>query len=108
MAVTRGIGLLGAAAAALGLLAISGATETGIRSTPIPFARKARLRRSVQPRATTIAVDVDPPEVQVGERLFLETRFAQYFASHSSGANAPLTQGDPVVASLPTSNGSLP
>jgi hypothetical protein len=38
----------------------------------------------------------DPPEVALGERLFLETRFAQFFAVHSKGdANAVLREGDP-------------
>ncbi len=38
----------------------------------------------------------DPPEVTIGERLSLETRFAQYFATHFSGnINEPLSQGDP-------------
>ncbi len=41
----------------------------------------------------------DTPETLLGERLFLETRFAQYFAAHSNGeVNRALTQGDPVVA----------
>jgi cytochrome c peroxidase len=41
----------------------------------------------------------DTPETLLGERLFLETRFAQYFAAHSIGdVNRPLAQGDPVVA----------
>ncbi|HEY1251784.1 MAG TPA: cytochrome c peroxidase, partial [Thermoanaerobaculia bacterium] len=52
--------------------------------------------------------DVDPPEVQVGERLFLETRFAQYFAAHGAGTNVPLAAGDPAMEALPTSDGPLP
>jgi cytochrome c peroxidase len=43
------------------------------------------------------AEEADPPEVAVGERLFLETRFAQFFASHMTGVNAPLAVGDPVM-----------
>ena len=40
----------------------------------------------------------DPPEVAIGERLFLETRFAQFFAANATGINAPLPDGgDPVV-----------
>ena len=39
------------------------------------------------------------PESSLGERLFLETRFAQYFAAHSNGdMNRVLVQGDPAVA----------
>jgi len=44
--------------------------------------------------------NADPPEVALGERLFLETRFAQFFhaflgAGH--GVNDPLDPGDPVM-----------
>lgn len=43
----------------------------------------------------------DPPEVAFGERLFLETRFAEFFATHSpASVNAPLASGDPAVADL--------
>ena len=41
--------------------------------------------------------DFDPPEQTIGERLFLETRFAEYFAAHMTDVNAPLAPGDPVV-----------
>ena len=34
--------------------------------------------------------EFDPPEIAMGERLFLETRFAQFFAAHSTG-------GDPIM-----------
>ena len=34
------------------------------------------------PSATT-AANTDPPEVQLGERLFLETRFAEFFFANS-------------------------
>jgi cytochrome c peroxidase len=38
------------------------------------------------------------PEVVLGDRLFFETRFAEYFFAHSAGdVNAPLAQGDPLV-----------
>ena len=50
----------------------------------------------------------DPPEVAFGERLFLETRFAQFYATHSlASVNAPLASGDPAVASLPTTGSPL-
>ena len=40
-------------------------------------------------------------EVEVGERLFLETRFAQFvFAQGGANLNAPLKKGDPVLAKL--------
>lgn len=44
--------------------------------------------------------ELDPPEIANGERLFLETRFAQLFYSYlnSGGAvNSPLPNGDPVL-----------
>lgn len=49
----------------------------------------------------TRAADVKPPaaEVAAGERFFLETRFAQFFAVNSGGdVNATLAKGDPVLA----------
>jgi len=51
----------------------------------------------------------DPPEVQVGERLFLETRFAQYFFAHTGGdVNTPLIGGDPVMQTSETAGAPLP
>jgi hypothetical protein len=42
--------------------------------------------------------EADPAEVAIGERLFLETRFAQFFFAYSRGdANAVLPTGDPTV-----------
>lgn len=39
-----------------------------------------------------------PSEVTIGEKLFAETRFAQFFAARcGSNVNAPLSAGDPVV-----------
>ena len=53
--------------------------------------------------------DTDPPEVQLGERLFLETRFAHYFFAHSNGAvNADLPAGDPVMDESVTTDAALP
>ncbi len=51
----------------------------------------------------------DPPEVAVGERLFLETRFSQFFFARSGGdANAVLATGDPVTATLETLASPIP
>ena len=51
----------------------------------------------------------DPAEVVIGERLFLETRFAQYFFANSGGdVNATLPAGDPVVDTVQTTTGSVP
>jgi len=46
------------------------------------------------------AEELDPPEIVSGERLFLETRFAQFFYQYleNGGAtNKPMPQGDPVL-----------
>ena len=53
--------------------------------------------------------DTDPPEVQVGERLFLETRFAKFFFANSNGdVNAVLPAGDPVMDQVETTGAPLP
>jgi hypothetical protein len=53
-------------------------------------------------------VDVTPAEDSIGERLFLDTRFAEYFAAHMTGVNLPLAVGDPVVQQAYTTSGTLP
>jgi len=58
--------------------------------------------------STEEAASYPAPEVALGERLFLETRFAQFFATHMTGINQPLTAGDPVVAVVQTTSGTLP
>ncbi len=44
--------------------------------------------------------DTTPAEQNLGERIFIDTRFAEYFAEHMTGVNDPLTTGDPVVAQV--------
>ena len=53
-------------------------------------------------------VDNTPALDSIGERLFLDPRFAQYFATHMTGVNQPLAVGDPVVGQVYTENGTLP
>lgn len=53
-------------------------------------------------------VDKTPAEDSIGERLFLDTRFAEYFAVNMTGVNQPLAVGDPVVAQVETPDGPLP
>jgi hypothetical protein len=53
-------------------------------------------------------VDVTPAEDSIGERLFLDTRFGEYFAAHMTSVNQPLAVGDLVVAQVQTMNGTLP
>jgi cytochrome c peroxidase len=53
--------------------------------------------------------DADSPQVAIGERLFLETRFSQFFFAHSQGdANAVLATGDPVMDTTQTTGAPLP
>ena len=49
--------------------------------------------------------DFDPPEQTIGERLFLETRFAEYFAANMTDVNSPLQVGDSVVSQVQNING---
>jgi hypothetical protein len=44
----------------------------------------------------------------IGERIFVETRFAQFFAANMTDINAPLAVGDPVVAQVHVGNTLLP
>lgn len=53
----------------------------------------------------------DPPEVTNGERLFLETRFAQFFKAYVDAGgrvNTPLPAGDPVMNLTVTTGAGLP
>jgi cytochrome c peroxidase len=49
-----------------------------------------------------------PAADPIGEALFLDTRFAEFFAANMTGVNTPLVSGDPVVAKVQTVNGTLP
>lgn len=49
----------------------------------------------------------EPAEARLGERLFLEPRFAQYFAARYTDVNLPLAEGDPTVAVLVRPEGAL-
>jgi cytochrome c peroxidase len=49
-----------------------------------------------------------PAADSIGERIFLDTRFGEYFATHMTGVNDPLPAGDPVVATVETTSGTLP
>jgi cytochrome c peroxidase len=84
-------------AAFLGLLAsalIIGMIEVGCGSGQAP--------------AAPTESDLTPPADSIGEALFLETRFAQYFAQHMTSVNAPLATGDPIVTQVQTTDGTVP
>ena len=63
---------------------------------------------SGQAPAAPTESDATPPADSIGEALFLDTRFGQFFAANSTGVNTPLATGDPVVAEVQTPNGPLP
>ena len=55
-----------------------------------------------------VAQNSDPAEVALGERLFLETRFAQFFFTTSGGnVNTNLPVGDPALAATVTTGAPL-
>jgi cytochrome c peroxidase len=50
--------------------------------------------------------DATPPSDSIGEALFLDTRFAEYFAANMTGVNDPLPQGDPVMQTVEKADGT--
>lgn len=66
---------------------------------------------TLTPRSTIAQeAPADPPETTIGERLFLETRFAEFFAAFlrtGGQVNAPLPAGDPVMEHSVTTGASL-
>lgn len=63
---------------------------------------------SGQAPASPTESDVTPPADSIGEALFLDTRFGEYFAANMTGVNAPLANGDPAMEEVQTMNGPLP
>lgn len=55
--------------------------------------------------AALTETDATPPADPIGEALFLDTRFSEYFATHMTSVNAPLATGDPVVSTVENVNG---
>lgn len=70
-----------------------------------------RMLVQISPTADAQEASGDPPEITIGERLFLETRFAQFFQqflSGGAGVNDPLPAGDPVMDKTVTIGEPLP
>ena len=91
-------------AACLTLLTWAQGGEAGV--TPVPSAKPAdaaplaAVRHEKEPPA---------PEVTIGERLFLETRFSQFFFANFRGrVNQPLSAGDSVMVVTATTEATLP
>ncbi len=86
--------------------ASSAAGDSGQVATNVP-PRRFKIPRAVVPGFPEPRQD--PARIAIGERLFLETRFSQYFFANSRGdANATLIAGDPVVSTSVTTNQPLP
>src|SRR5580698_11296082 len=63
---------------------------------------------SGQAPAAPTESDRTPAADSIGEALFLDTRFGEFFAANMTGVNSPLLVGDPVVNLVQTLNGPLP
>ena len=59
------------------------------------------------PQINQAAEEGDPPEVELGQRLFRETRFAQFFFAHALATNSPLSTADVSIANLPKGKSSF-
>src|SRR5262245_60856477 len=89
--------LSAAGALVLGALAASGVTTSAAKAGT--GVQKSTFHRTKPKHKKPSPGEGDPPEVTIGERLFLETRFSQFFAAASAGGsvNTPLVNGDPVL-----------
>jgi hypothetical protein len=89
--------------------ACSNLTITILLAAVVTIASACSGSGSSSTPAPAPAADTDPPEVQLGERLFLETRFAEFFFANSDGdVNAVLKEGDPVMDTTQTTGAPLP
>lgn len=52
--------------------------------------------------------EADPAEVTIGERLFIETRFSEFFKASNNPVNTPLATGDPALDTTETTGSPLP
>lgn len=58
----------------------------------------------VSPSECSVGEALNPPEQLLGERLFKDPRFGEYYVTHSGGAINGVSVGEPTVASVPTTN----
>ena len=80
-----------------------------IRPVHVVQNNRAGKKRGPLPPGTAPTAVVDPPEVTIGERLFMETRFSQFFAAHYDGdVNHPLPAGDPVLKTVAIRGKEIP
>ena len=93
--------------AALSCLVLAGELSSSFASDRTNSVRRFKIPRAEVPGFPPPRAD--HANVAIGERLFLETRFAQFFFVRSKGdVNAILSTGDPVVERAVTTGQSLP
>ncbi|MBM4269499.1 MAG: hypothetical protein FJ144_23330 [Deltaproteobacteria bacterium] len=86
------------AAALVVAIGVSASTKSDVVPEPVPPSAGT---------ADPVRLSFADPEVRLGDRLFFETRFAQFFHERSGGdVNAPLPGGDPVVNEVESTRGS--
>ncbi len=91
----------------LAALVCGHALEAGV--LPSPGGKTSATVAATTATRPTARGEKEPaaPEVALGERLFLETRFSQFFFARSGGnPNQPLAAGDPVLAVTATTTGT--
>ena len=88
----------------------AGLTRLALGDSSSPAQIKSATVQVTQEQAAAEAEEeADPAEVAIGERLFLEIRFAQFFFANSGGnANAVLATGDPTMDFTATTSNPLP
>lgn len=74
----------------------------------ISFLALSLLALLLSPGVNQAAEEGDPPEVELGQRLFRETRFAQFFFAHATSTNAPLPTPDLSIVNLPKGKANFP
>lgn len=68
---------------------------------PVHVIQNQRAGKKRTPSPGNQGPITDPPEVTIGERLFIDTRFSQFFAAHYDGnVNHPIASGDPVLRTV--------
>ncbi len=92
------------------VLALTLTTTQNVQADGVaPAPARSRFHRHRHP-PTQPPAEFDPPEITIGERLFLETRFAEFFARSTGDGdvNTPLATGDPVMDLTITTGDPLP
>ncbi|MGB9429531.1 MAG: hypothetical protein WCC11_06590 [Gammaproteobacteria bacterium] len=90
-----------------GLLASLGALLSGCKLTNGGQTNVPPGPGCVSPSECSVGEALNPPDQLLGERLFKDPRFGQYFVTHSGGAINGVNVGEPTVANVPTTNPAI-